>query len=225
MGEMIRLHAADGVEIGAYRADPKGEPKGAVVVLQEIFGVNGHIRHVTDGYAAAGYVAIAPHLFDRVGPNIELGYQPDDMQKGIALKAQSQTDAALLDIDAARKAVASAGRVGVVGFCWGGFLSWLSATRLTGFDAAAVYYGGGIGSVASETPRCPVLLHFGERDTHIPPAHYQAVAAANPDMTEIHVYPADHGFNCDERAAYDAESARIALDRTLAFFGAKLEQA
>lgn len=222
MGEMIRLQASDGFELGAYRADPAGAPKGAVVVLQEIFGVNGHIQRVTDGYAAAGYVAIAPKLFDRISPDIELGYQPDDMQKGIALKAQSQTDAALLDIEAARKAVASVGKVGVVGFCWGGYLSWLAATRLPGFSAAVVYYGGGVGSVAAETPRCPVLLHFGERDTHILPEHYNAVSAANPNTTEVHVYPADHGFNCDERGAYDADSARIARERTLAFFGAKL---
>jgi carboxymethylenebutenolidase len=222
MGEMIRLIASDGFELGAYRADPAGTPRGAVVVLQEIFGVNGHIQRVTDRYAAAGYVAIAPKLFDRISPDIELGYQPDDMQKGIALKAQSQTDAALLDIEAACKAVASIGKVGVVGFCWGGYLSWLSATRLPGFAAAVVYYGGGIGSVATETPHCPVLLHFGERDKHILPEHYQAVSAANPDTTEVHVYPADHGFNCDERGAYDADSARLAGERTLAFFQAHL---
>jgi carboxymethylenebutenolidase len=222
MGEMIRLTASDGFELGAYRADPIGTPKGAIVVLQEIFGVNGHIQRVTDGYAAAGYVAIAPKLFDRISPDIELGYQPEDMQKGIALKAQSQTDAALLDIEAARKAAASVGKIGVVGFCWGGYLSWLSATRLPGFAAAVVYYGGGIGSVATERPHCPVLLHFGERDKHIPPEHYNAVSAANPDTTEVHVYPADHGFNCDERGAYDAESARIARERTLAFFTARL---
>ncbi len=222
MGEMISLKASDGFAVGAYRADPTGTPKGAVVVLQEIFGVNGHIRRVTDGYAAAGYVAIAPKLFDRIRPDIELGYEPDDMQKGVAYKAQSQTDAALRDIEAARKAVESVGKVGVVGFCWGGYLSWLAATRLPGFAAAVVYYGGGIGSVAAERARCPVLLHFGERDRHIPPADYGAVAAANPDTTEIHVYPADHGFNCDERGAYDAESARIARERTLAFFDAKL---
>jgi carboxymethylenebutenolidase len=222
MGEMIRLTAADGFELGAYRADPSGTPKGAVVVLQEIFGVNGHIRRVADGYAAAGYVAIAPKLFDRISPDLELGYTADDMQRGIALKAESKTEAALQDIAAARAAVAAAGKQGVVGFCWGGYLSWLSATRLPGFAASVVYYGGGIGSVAAETPRCPVLLHFGERDKHIPPADIDAVREANPDRTEIHVYPADHGFNCDERGAFDAESARIARERTLAFFAAHL---
>jgi carboxymethylenebutenolidase len=222
MGEMIKLQASDGFALGAYRAEPQGTPKGGVVVLQEIFGVNGHIQRVADGYAGAGYVAIAPKLFDRVRPDIELGYTPDDMQQGIALKGQSQTDAALLDIDAARAALANVGKVGVVGFCWGGFLAWLSATRLPGFAAAVSYYGGGIGGVATETPRCPVLLHFGERDKHIPLSDVEAVRQAHPDLAQAHVYPADHGFNCDERAAYDAESARIARERTLAFFAQHL---
>ena len=222
MGKMIDLTASDGFRLKAYRAEPSGTPKGAIIVIQEIFGVNGHIQRVADGYAQDGYVAIAPALFDRIRPGIELGYQPDDMQKGVAFKGQSTTEAALRDIEAARDAVAEVGPVGVVGYCWGGFLAWLAATRLSGIAAAVSYYGGGIASVADETPRCPVLMHFGERDKHILPEHVEAVRKAHPTGAEIHVYPADHGFNCDERASYDAASARLALERTRAFFAAHL---
>lgn len=222
MGEMIELTAADGFRLEAYRAEPGGASKGAIVVIQEIFGVNGHIRRVADGFAADGYLAIAPALFDRAAPGTELGYGPDDQQKGIALKGRCTTDDALLDIAAARAAVASAGPVGTVGYCWGGFLSWLSATRFDGIAAAVAYYGGGIGSVAAETPRCPVLMHFGERDKHIPAADIDKVRAAHPTGVEIHLYPADHGFNCDDRPSYDAPSSATARARTLAFFGAHL---
>ena len=216
MGETIRLRAADGFELSAYRAAPSGTPRGGLVVIQEIFGVNGHIRRVADGYAADGYLAIAPALFDRIEPGLELGYGQDDIERGRGLKARAPTDAALRDISAARDAATAAGKVGVVGYCWGGYLSWLSATRLDGFAAAVSYYGGGIGSVAVEMPRCPVLLHFGEKDHAIPPSEVEMVRKAHPDL-EIHVYPAGHGFNCDERGSYDPESARLARERSLAF--------
>jgi carboxymethylenebutenolidase len=215
MGETIRLRASDGFELSAYRAAPSGTPRGGLVVIQEIFGVNGHIRRVADGYAADGFVAIAPALFDRIEPGLELGYGQDDIERGRGLKARAPTDAALRDISAARDA-AAAGKVGVVGYCWGGYLSWLSATRLDGFAAAVSYYGGGIGSVAEEMPRCPVLLHFGEKDHAIPLSEVETVRKAHPDL-EIHVYPAGHGFNCDERGSYDADSARLARERSLAF--------
>lgn len=222
MGDRIELQASDGFTLGAYRAEPLGKAVGAVVVVQEVFGVNDHIRCVVDRFAGEGYLAIAPALFDRVEPGIELGYTPADVQRGIALKAASDTAKALMDIDAARNAVAATGRVGIIGFCWGGYLSWHSATRLDGFRAAAVYYGGGIGSVAAEQPRCPVIMHFGERDTHIPPSDIQAVRDAHQTGVEIHLYPADHGFNCDQRGSYDAASAVTARERTLAFFKAHL---
>jgi carboxymethylenebutenolidase len=216
MGETIRLRAADGFELSAYRAAPSGTPRGGLVVIQEIFGVNGHIRRVADGYAADGYLAVAPALFDRIEPGIEIGYGPPDIERGRELKGRSQTEAALRDIAAARDAVAAAGKVGVVGYCWGGYLAWLSATRLDGFAAAVSYYGGGIGSVAGETPRCPVLLHFGEKDHAIPLSEVETVRKAHPEL-EIHLYPAGHGFNCDERGSYDPESARLARERSLAF--------
>ena len=216
MGETIRLRAADGFELSAYRAAPSGTPRGGLVVIQEIFGVNGHIRRVADGYAAEGFVAIAPALFDRIEPGLELGYGQDDIERGRELKGRSQTEAALRDIAAARDAAAAAGNVGVVGYCWGGYLAWLSATRLDGFSAAVSYYGGGIGSVAGESPRCPVLLHFGEKDHAIPLSEVETVRKAHPEL-EIHLYPAGHGFNCDERGSYDPESARLARERSLAF--------
>jgi carboxymethylenebutenolidase len=222
MGETTKLKAADGFELSAYMAKPAGTPKGGLVVVQEIFGINSHIKRVADGFAADGFLAIAPALFDRIEPGLALGYSQDEIQQGIALKGKSSAENALRDIDAARDAMGSAGKVGVIGYCWGGFLSWLSATRLSGFNAAVSYYGGGIGSVAEEQPKCPVLMHFGEKDHAIPLTDMEKVRAAHPKGVEIHVYPAGHGFNCDERACYDAESARIARGRTIAFLDAHL---
>src|SRR5215218_5296446 len=203
MGETVRLKASDGFELSAYVARPSGTPKGGLVVVQEIFGVNGHICRVTDGFARDGFLAIAPALFDRIEPGIELGYTRKD-------------------IEAARAAVASVGSVGVIGYCWGGFLAWISATRLPGFSAAVSYYGGGIGSVAQEQPKSPVLMHFGARDHAIPLADVDKVRAAHQQGVEIHVYPSGHGFNCDERESFDPDSARVARERTLRFLEAHL---
>lgn len=217
MGETVKLKAADGFELDAYVARPDGRPKGGLVVVQEIFGVNGHIRRVAEGFAADGFLAVAPALFDRIRPGLTLGYSPDEIQEGIALKARSSTGSALADIAAARDLAAAAGKVGVIGYCWGGFLAWVSATRLPGFAAAVSYYGGGIGAVAGETPKCPVLMHFGETDHAIPLADVDKVRAAHPAGVEVHVYPAGHGFNCDERASFDEQSAKVARERTAAF--------
>jgi carboxymethylenebutenolidase len=217
MGETVKLRAADGFALSAYVARPQGKPKGGLVVVQEIFGVNGHIRRVADGFAADGFLAIAPALFDRIRPDLTLGYGQEEIQEGIKLKGQSSTDNALADIAAARDFIADAGKAGVIGYCWGGFLAWVSATRLPGFAAAVSYYGGGIGTVAEERPKCPVLMHFGEKDHAIPLTDVDKVRAAHPEGVEIHVYPAGHGFNCDERASYDAGSAKVARERTVAF--------
>jgi carboxymethylenebutenolidase len=183
-----------------------------------MFGVNDHIRRVVDGYAADGYDAIAPALFDRVAPGTELGYVGEDAARARELMQKSSVDLALADIEAARATLAPSSPVAIVGYCWGGRLAWLSATRLKGFAAAAVYYGGGIGAVASEEPSCPVVAHFGERDTHIPLEQVEALRAAHPTGVEIHLYPAEHGFNCDARASFDPPSAALARCRTLAFF-------
>lgn len=217
------LTATDGFTFGAYEALPSGPPKGGVVVIQEIFGVNRHIRSVVDGYAAEGYAAIAPQIFDRAERNVELGYtDQDEFQKGIRLAFQDLVrEQTLLDVQAAIDAVAAHGKVGVVGYCFGGLLTWLAACELTRVAAASAYYGGGIANEAGRTPRCPVIMHFGERDAHIPLKDVETIHKAQPGV-EIFIYPADHGFNCDERSSFDAPSAKLAKERTLAHFAKHL---
>ena len=219
MGKMIELTAADGHKLAAYRAEPAGKPRGGIVVIQEIFGVNSHIRSVADGYAADGYLAIAPALFDRVKKGVELGYTPPDIQAGMDIRGKVPLEGALKDAEAAIKAAAEAGKVGIVGYCWGGFIAWMSAAKVPGLACAAPYYGGGMTADASiaEQPRCPVLMHFGEKDDHIPVDGVKKLAAAHPKDT-VHLYAAGHGFNCDQRGSYDAPSAKLARERTLAFF-------
>jgi carboxymethylenebutenolidase len=216
MGRMIELVAADGFRLAAYRADPAGTPRGVLVVVQEIFGVNSHIRSVCDGFAADGYVAVAPALFDRYERGIDLGYTPADIARGRDWKAKAGIDAALLDVAAARDAVASAGKAGIVGYCWGGYVAWMSAARVPGFACAIAYYGGGMLEAAGETPRCPVLAHFGERDSMIPADGVRKLAAAHPSA-QVFLYAADHGFNCDQRGSYDAAASGLARRRTVDF--------
>jgi carboxymethylenebutenolidase len=216
MGERVELTAADGFRLSAYRADPAGKPRGGLVVAQEIFGVNSHIRGICDGYAADGYVAIAPALFDRYERDFDIGYTPVDVARGRELKVLAKADAALLDVAAARAAVSGAGKVGIVGYCWGGYLAWIAAARLADFACAIPYYGGGMTDAVAEQPKCPVMAHFGERDAMIPAAGVKALAAAHPSA-QVYLYPADHGFNCDQRDAFDAAAARLSRERTLAF--------
>ncbi|MGF6527283.1 dienelactone hydrolase family protein [Variovorax sp. PvP013] len=222
MSQFIDLDAKDGFRFPAYVAEPAGRPKGAIVVLQEIFGVNSHIRSVADGYAAAGYLAVAPATFHRVKPDVELGYTGDDMQAGSALKAAVEALPApgvLQDVQAAVDYAARAGKVGIVGFCWGGLLTWRAAASVSGLAAAVPYYGGGMTTPeeSARAPKVPVLAHFGSRDHWIPVDTVEAFKTAHPEV-EVHVYAADHGFNCDQRGSYDAESAKLARERTLAFF-------
>ena len=216
MGHWVDLTAADGFRLSAYRADPEGTPRGAIVVAQEIFGVNGHIRSVCDGYAGDGYVAIAPALFDRYERGVDIGYTPTDVARGRELKALAKTDTALQDVAAARDAVAGAGKVGILGYCWGGYIAWMAAARVEGFACAVPYYGGGMTDAIAEQPKCPVMAHFGERDSMIPVAGVNALAAAHPSA-QVFIYPADHGFNCDRRGSHDPASAKLARERTLAF--------
>jgi carboxymethylenebutenolidase len=213
--ETVKLTADDGHSFDAYVARPSDQPRAGLVVIQEIFGVNVHIRSVADSFAAEGYLAIAPALFDRVGPGIELGYDKDDIAKGREIRGKIAWEPALADIAAALGFVAGAGKAGVVGYCWGGSLAWLTATRLK--PAAAVcYYGGNIYEFRDEQPNCPVVFHFGEEDSGIPMDQVKAVGEAHPEE-ELYTYPAGHGFNCDMRGSYHAESAALARERTLTF--------
>jgi carboxymethylenebutenolidase len=221
MSEFITLMARDGHEFSAWLAAPAGKPRGAVVVIQEIFGVNAHIRAVTDSYAAEGYVAIAPAVFDRIRKGIELGYNPDTMKEGFGYAQQLQPDKTLLDIGASIAVVKHGGRVGVVGFCWGGKMAYVSACELP-IACAVAYYGGRIVQELGKTPKCPVLYHFGGKDTHIPPSDIDQIRAVDQRGT-FYLYPdADHGFNCDQRASFNADAAQLARQRTLAFLAQHL---
>lgn len=222
MGTSVQLRSADGFEFSAYQSLPDGQPKAGIVVIQEVFGVNSHIREVADGYAGQGYAVVAPQIFDRAEPNVELGYDESDMGRGIELAFQKlEMPNTLADIQAAVNHASQYGKVGVVGYCFGGLLTWLSACGVDGVAAASSYYGGGVAGVAEQTPGCPVIMHFGELDAHIPMTDVDKVKAAQPDVP-VYVYNADHGFNCDHRASYDAASAALARERTLEFFSQNL---
>lgn len=214
MGSQIRLTASDGHEFGAYRAEPPGAPIGAIVVIQEIFGVNRHMRSICDRFADLGYVAVAPALFDRQERDFQSGYSAEEVQRARGFLAEIDWDAMLRDIQAAVDDVRSAGPVAVVGFCLGGSLAFLAATRLEGLRAAVGYYGGKIAAFADEAPRCPTQLHFGAEDQGIPLTDVGVVRAKRPDC-EVHVYnDAGHGFSCDERGSYHPEAAGQAWLRT-----------
>ena len=218
MGHPLTLTASDGVRFGAYRADPTGAALGAVVVIQEIFGVNRHIRSVCDRVAAEGYVAIAPALFDRQQPGFESGYSPDEIARARRFVASPDWNAMLRDTQAAIDAVASAGPVGVVGFCLGGSIAFLAATRLEGLAAAVGFYGGAISRFADETPKVPTELHYGDQDASILAENVDDVRAKRPDVM-VFTYPgAGHGFNCDERESFHEASAARAWSRTLDCF-------
>jgi carboxymethylenebutenolidase len=216
MSEFTTLMARDGHEFRAWLAPPPGRPRGAIAVVQEVFGVNSHIRAVADGYAAEGYVAIAPCLFDRVRRGIELGYSAAELQEGQGYVKQLKPEQVLADVAAAIAVVRNSGRVGVVGYCWGGKIAYVAACDLS-IACAVCYYGGSIANELQKRPKCPVMYHFGERDTYIPPSDVEKIKAAHP-QGEFHLYAADHGFNCDQRGSYDAPSARLARERSLAFF-------
>jgi carboxymethylenebutenolidase len=228
MGQIIHLTSADGTRIDAYEARPAASPKGAVVVLQEIFGLNSHIRAVADGYAADGYYALAPATFQRVSPGIELGYSPEEIQQGIALKAQAEAIKALtlLDVQAAidhavQQDANSALKVGVVGYCWGGLLTWRAASQLKQVSAAVPYYGGGMHNELTAALHCPVMAHLSDNDASVPMEGVAALQKAYP-AAQVHIYAAAHGFNCDQRGAWNAPVAALARQRTLAFFAQHL---
>ena len=219
MGEFTPLMARDGHEFQAYLAAPAAKPRGAVVVLQEIFGVNSHIRAVTDSFAAEGYTAIAPSFFDRVRRGIELGYSPPEIQEGRGYMQQLKLEDTLKDLAAAQAVVRNSGRIGTVGFCWGGATSYVAACELP-ISCAVVYYGNAV-KYLDRKPKCPVQYHYGTQDTGIPLSDVDQIKAANP-QGEFHLYEAGHGFNCDQRPSYNADAAALARRRTLEFLAARL---
>ncbi len=220
MGQVIELAAADGHRLGAYAAGARDGERG-LVVLQEVFGVNAHMRLVADRLAAAGYAVVCPALFDRAEPGVELGYGQEDIQRGVALRAAIPAAGTLADLTAAA-AWLGGRRTGVIGYCWGGSLAWLGATEMDVFAAACCWYGGGIAARRHARPRCPVQMHFGATDASIPRADVEAIRVAQPEA-EIFVYPeAGHGFGCEARASYREADARLAEERSLAFFARHL---
>jgi carboxymethylenebutenolidase len=224
VGQDISLTASDGFKLGGYRADPAGSPKGAIVVIQEIFGVNHHIRSVCDRLAAEGYVAIAPSIFDRSQPNFQCGYTPDEIANARKFIANPDWPAMLRDTQAAIEAVKNVGPVGIVGFCLGGSVAYAAATKLSGLSAAVGYYGGAVVRFADDKPTVPTQLHFGEKDAGIPLTDVETIKSKRPEV-EVYIYPgAQHGFHCDERASYDKTSADIAWPRSLALFAKHLKK-
>jgi carboxymethylenebutenolidase len=214
----VTLRAADGHELLAHRVEPEGAPRGAIVVVQEIFGVNAHVRAIAARFAGAGYLAIAPAFFDRVERGVELGYAEADFAKGRDIVGKLPREHVLADLDAAVRAVSAAGKVGVVGYCWGGSTAWLAAAHAGGIACAVAYYGSRIAGMMDETPRVPTMMHVGRNDASFPMEKVEEIGRRHPDVL-IHAYDAGHGFECDHRASFDAQATAVALGRTLRFFG------
>ena len=207
----IELKPEGAGPIRAWRADPSGKPRGGIVVIQEIFGVNSHIRSVADRFAAEGYLAVAPGIFEHVEPKFDVGYDPQSRERGIAIMNTVDREQMLRDVAAAIAVAKEGGKVGVVGYCLGGTVAWGAAGQLSGLSAAVGYYGGGIIGLKDLKPKVPTLLHFGEKDQHIPVAGVKEVAAAHPDV-EVHIYPADHAFNCEQRDELRRAERQARLD-------------
>jgi carboxymethylenebutenolidase len=223
MGQQIQLNTSRTQCIGAYVTKPQGAPKGGIVVVQEIFGVNQHMRNVTDRFAEHGYVAIAPAFFDHIESDVELGYDDAGFKRGRELVGEISFDLAVEDVASAAEAIRSAGRIGCVGYCWGGTVAFLAATRLA--MPAVSYYGARNVKFLDEAPKAPVQFHFGERDTSIPPEAVAKHREVLPDA-EIYTYPAGHAFDRGvDPKAYDEASAKLAFERTLAFFARHLAAA
>lgn len=217
MGSMITLRAADDTNLPVYLAEPSGVRRGSLVVIQEIFGVNLYVRSVADQFAEAGYVCYAPDLFHRIEPGIELGYEAADVERGRELKDQTGWDLAVMDVQSCIATLLIDHKVGVVGFCYGGSLSWLSACRGYGMEAVVCYYGGQIAAFPDRPAKAPVQMHFGDQDASIPPKDVEKIRAFATDA-DIHVYQGGHGFACAMRGSYHPGSAGLANERTLAFF-------
>lgn len=215
MAKQRQLRAEDGFAFGVYESLPNGKPRGSCIVIQEIFGVNSHIRAVTDRFAQEGYASLAPQIFDRAERDVELGYSDEDLEAGFRLAFQETDRAETLQVlQAVIEEAGKYGKTAAVGFCYGGFLAWLCACQLAGLHAAVSYYGAGVARELEHPPKCPVMMHFGDLDSMIPSTDVDRIAAAYPDIA-VYRYSADHGFNCDQRASYDEAAASLAWLRTL----------
>lgn len=222
MGSKIQLKTKDGHTLGAYKAEPSGAAKGAVVVIQEIFGVNQHIKNLCEKFAKDGYVAIAPALFDRVEKDLELGYGQEDFGKGRDTRGALKEDGIVNDVQAAIDEASKSGKVGIAGYCFGGFVSWLAACHCTGLSAASTFYGGGIHAKRNDSPKCPVIFNFGDKDAGIPLSQVAEIKEAHPDIP-CYVYDdSGHGFCCDERDSFNPGACERAHGRALALFGQHL---
>jgi carboxymethylenebutenolidase len=223
LGKHLSLTTTDNHKLGAYRADPAGKPKGGIVVVQEIFGVNHHIRAVCDLFASIGYVAVAPAVFDRFVRDFESGYSPEEIAHARGYLGNIDYDKMMLDVAAAKAEMKDAGPIGVVGYCMGGTVAYLAACRLPGVSAAVGYYGGGVAKFIDETPKCPVQLHFGSEDQGIPLSDVEKIKSKRPDL-DVYIYEgAAHGFNCDERASYNKDATAVAWKRTQEFFAKNMK--
>ena len=222
MGKMIELTAADGHKLQAYRADPvgtnAGKPRGAIVVIQEIFGVNSHIKSVADGYAKDGYLAVAPAMFDRLQRGYDTGYSQPEIQAGVAVMQKLEPKNSMADVQAAIAEASKGGKVGIVGYCFGGTISWMAAARASGLACAVPYYGGGMHGLIKDKPKVPTMCHFGELDQSPTLAQAKEIAAKHPEITAHFYAGAGHGFNCDQRGSWNAEAAKLARSRTIEFF-------
>lgn len=210
---MIELTAGDGHKFSAYRADPRETPKGAVVIVQDLFGVNPYIRKTADRFAENGYVAIAPSLFDRAKTAVTLGYDEAALAEGTSLAEQVSKGDAISDIQAAVDAVKDAGKVAIVGFGWGGYLAYVSGNQVNGLACSIGYYSDGVAKELGGKRKIPTLLHFGETDSRILPDDITLFRASRPDVSAF-TYPAGYGFDCEEQTAYNKDAAETAQERT-----------
>ena len=218
MGKFIELKASDGHKLAAYLAEPSGKARGGVVVIPEVFGVNSHIKAVTDGYAADGYRAVSPAMFDRAQRDYDTGYSQPEIQAGVAIMQKLDWKQSMLDVEAAAAEAKKAGKVGIVGYCYGGTVAWVAAARVGGLACSAPYYGGGMPGFIGEKPKCPTMCHFGEQDQSPTLEQAKQIAAAHSEITAHFYAGAGHGFNCDQRGSWNAAAAKLARERTLQFF-------
>ena len=219
MGQIVSLTAKDGHGLDGYAAEPSGAAKGGLVIIQEIFGVNGHVRRLVDEFAGKGYLAVAPALFDRIEKGIEVGYDEKGFGIGRECRGKLTDDMILADVDAAASHVSSAGKVGLIGYCFGGYVAWISACGLDSLASSVSCYGGGVAArAANDTPRCPVQLHFGDKDHAIPMGDVQKIRDAHPDIPSFIYDDSAHGFCCDDRDVFNQGACERTHARALELF-------